>query len=70
MMTPEQIRAAIEALPIDQRWELSMWLSKTLNELWDREMEEDAKSGKFDEIIKEVDAEMETRRQRKLRFVS
>lgn len=57
---------AIETLPLEQRWELSMWLSKTLNELWDREMEEDAKSGKFDEIIKQIDDEMETKRQRKL----
>lgn len=57
MSTVEEIKRAIEGLPPEDVNKLTDWLLQRRNELWDRQMDEDAASGKLDFLFEEADAE-------------
>ena len=44
-MTVEDIKAAIEQLPVPERFELADWLDAMKKRAWDAEMERDFSSG-------------------------
>ena len=45
MTTLPEIRAAIKKLPRQEFWKLAKWFDKRKNDVWDKEMEEDARPG-------------------------
>ncbi|HIJ72527.1 MAG TPA: hypothetical protein HPP83_00350 [Candidatus Hydrogenedentes bacterium] len=57
MSTIEEIEAAIEQLPRDQLFSLVGWLKGKFEDEWDRQIEEDVKTGKLDALAKEALAE-------------
>ena len=54
-VTLEELQRAILALSADDFREFRHWFLDYHNELWDREMEEDAAAGKFDFLVAEVE---------------
>jgi hypothetical protein len=46
----EKIKSEIMALETSEAWELLRWLDEHLNDLWDRQIETDAKAGKLDKL--------------------
>lgn len=57
MSTLEEIEAAIARLPKDEFWKLTDRLIAQRNAAWDRQIEEDAASGKLDFLFQEADEE-------------
>ena len=57
-MTLSDIQLAIGKLDTNQVFALADWLDEYKNDRWDEQMEADAKAGKFDKIIAEVDEEI------------
>jgi hypothetical protein len=57
MSTVEEIEAAIARLPQEQFWQLTDRLIARRNEEWDRQMDEDAKTGRLDFLFQEADEE-------------
>jgi hypothetical protein len=57
MSTVEEIEAAIARLPQEQFWQLTDRLMARRNEEWDRQMDEDAKTGRLDFLFQEADEE-------------
>ncbi len=55
MSTVEEIKAAIEALPQDERARLAEWVAERIETEWDRRIVEDIEAGKLDAVIREVD---------------
>ena len=53
MSKVDELKAAIEALPEDDYIELRQWFSEKDWQKWDKQIEEDSKSGKLDFLIKE-----------------
>lgn len=54
MMSVEEIQSAIVALPPDEYARLRRWFIEKSWEHWDREIEEDAASGKLDFLVEEA----------------
>jgi hypothetical protein len=52
-----EIKNAIKHLSLEQRLELMQWLNQSADDEWDLQMKRDAKSGKFDKLIKEGKAD-------------
>ncbi|GAB2592471.1 hypothetical protein [Spirosoma areae] len=50
-MSVQEIEAAIENLPTKEIYELADWLAELRNQLWDKQIEEDAKAGRLDALI-------------------
>ena len=59
MSNVEAIKSAIEALPESDYIELRQWLNKKDWEKWDKQIEEDSKSGKLDFLIADALKEKE-----------
>ena len=59
MSTLEEIKVAIEGLTPAQRAELEEFLQRT-DDAWDRQMAADAQAGKFDRLIAQVDANIDS----------
>jgi len=59
MTTVEEIKAAISKLSLSDRAEVAKALHGWTDDEWDLQMKRDAESGKFDAILKEVDAEID-----------
>jgi hypothetical protein len=59
MSTLEEIKVAIENLTPAQRAELEEFLQHT-DDAWDRQMAADAQAGKFDRLIAQVDANIDS----------
>lgn len=57
MTTVKEIERAIESLPKSDIAELSTWFEKFESEMWDDQIEDDAESGRFDELIAEAIAD-------------
>ena len=57
MSTVEQIEAAIRQLPREDFFRLHEWMRDRFDDEWDREIEEDARSGRLDHLAKEALAE-------------
>lgn len=51
MSTVAEIREAIRKLPPQDAWRLAEDLRDYLDALWDKEFEEDVKTGRFDALI-------------------
>ena len=54
MSTVLEIERAIEKLPAPDLTRLAQWILERDNEKWDRQMAEDAASGKLDFLVKEA----------------
>jgi hypothetical protein len=61
MSTVQQIEAAIQKLPRDEFWKLAKWFDDQRNEVWDREIEQDAQpGGRLDKLARQALKEIET----------
>ena len=56
MSTVQEIKAAIDRLPLDERAGLIAELCGWADDDWDRQMKADANAGKFDAMNREADA--------------
>jgi hypothetical protein len=54
-MSLTEIKAAIEALSEKERCELNAWLQNWPADDWDRQMEADARAGRFDALAREAE---------------
>jgi hypothetical protein len=52
-----QIQSAIASLPANELAELIAWLQSHCQQVWDKQIEDDLKSGRFDHFLAEVDKE-------------
>lgn len=48
------VEKAVEELPLDQRRQFFDWIEELKAELWDRQIEEDAKAGVLDKLADEL----------------
>ncbi|OUL24711.1 hypothetical protein [Nostoc sp. 106C] len=62
MGTLSEIEAAIRQLPENDIRQLATWLQEYLNDMWDRQIEGDLKSGKLDSLIAKAEADIEANR--------
>ena len=53
----EEIEGVVETLSKQEFRELFTWMAERDNDLWDRQMDDDARSGKFDDLAKVALAE-------------
>lgn len=51
MSTVAEIREAIRKLPAKDAWQLAQELRERLDDLWDKQFEEDVKAGRLDNLI-------------------
>jgi len=58
MTTVQEIKVAIDKLSPDEQADLIAWFDAKFD-AWDRQIVEDAKAGKLDAWLKEVDAEID-----------
>ncbi len=58
MSTVEEIEAAVRKLSAEEQYRLARRLQDVLWEAWDRQIEEDARSGRLDHILAEVEADI------------
>ncbi|MGH7996321.1 MAG: hypothetical protein ACREFX_08225 [Opitutaceae bacterium] len=56
MSTVQEIKSAIEHLPLEERAELVTELCGWSDDAWDRQMKADAKAGKFGSLNREADS--------------
>lgn len=59
-MTLREIQKAIQSLPRKEVTELAEWLDKFDSEMWEDQIRDDAKSGRFKSIYAEAVAEFES----------
>ena len=57
MSTVAEIENALRALPVQDARTVADWLQEYLDERWDRQIQQDAKSGKLDKLAEEALAE-------------
>ena len=69
MPTILEIEAAIKQLPEKDVRQLAAWLEQYLNDMWDRQMEADLASGKLDNLIAKVEADIAANQGRDLNEV-
>ncbi|MGB3311423.1 MAG: hypothetical protein WBG32_05170 [Nodosilinea sp.] len=58
MTTLSEIETAITRLPEQDARQLAIWLQDYLDEVWDRQIEQDLETGKLDNLIAKADAEI------------
>lgn len=66
MTTLPEIEAAIKQLPEGDVRQLSAWLQKYLEQMWDRQIEADLGSGKLDKLIAKAEGDIAANRVRSL----
>lgn len=66
MSKVEEIEKEIEKLPREEFWKLAKWFDEKLGDHWDRQVEEDAVSGKLDRLFEEADRDFDAGRCRPL----
>jgi hypothetical protein len=59
MSTVEEIKVAIGQLSLSERGELERWLHGWTDDQWDQQIRTDARSGKLNQLLAEVDAEVD-----------
>ena len=59
MTRVDQLKQEIEKLSPEERAELVAWLHGWEDDAWDRQMKEDAKAGRLDFLIDEIDREID-----------
>ena len=57
MSTLEQIEAAIESLPREEFFRLHEWIRDRFDDKWDKQIEEDVRSGRLNSVAQEALAE-------------
>lgn len=58
-MSVQQLETAVAELSSDELARFSQWFERYKSEQWDRQIEQDAKAGRLDAFLAEVDAEIE-----------
>jgi hypothetical protein len=58
MSTLVEIETAIKQLPENEIRQLATWLQAYLDEMWDRQIEVDLKSGKLNNLIAKAEADI------------
>lgn len=58
MNSIQEIEVAIMRLSKVEARKLSNWLQEYLDDAWDRQIEEDAKSGRLDKLIQRANADI------------
>jgi len=66
MSTVEEIKTAIDSLPVDDYVQLRDWFTEKDWENWDRQLEQDVRAGRLDFLAKEALEEKAERRLREL----
>lgn len=66
MKTRSEIEQAIKELPAAEARQLAGWLSKYLDDAWDRQMQTDLSTGKLDRFIAKAESEIEANQVRNL----
>jgi hypothetical protein len=66
MTTRLEVESAIKELPEGEVRDLAKWLQAYLDERWDRQIEADLVSGKFDHLMAKAEAEIATHQLRNL----
>jgi len=62
MSTVQEIESAIQKLPTQEFAKLSKWFDEYRDDGWDKQMGEDAKAGRLDKLIAQVDSDMDAGR--------
>ncbi|MBR8826725.1 MAG: hypothetical protein DSM107014_02280 [Gomphosphaeria aponina SAG 52.96 = DSM 107014] len=62
MNSLQEIETAIMSLPESDLRKLSTWLQDYLQDAWDKQIEIDAKSGKLDKLIQNVNLDIAANR--------
>ncbi|MGN6371203.1 MAG: hypothetical protein ACTHN5_23355 [Phycisphaerae bacterium] len=65
MTTVDEIKAAIDKLSFEERAEVARYLHGWTDDDWDRQMAQDARAGKLDDLLKKVDANIQSGNLRK-----
>jgi hypothetical protein len=58
----DQIKAAIEQLPLEERAELAAWLHGWKDDEWDEQMKRDVAEGRLDDVVREVEDDIKAGR--------
>jgi ribosomal protein S13 len=58
MTTRLEVESAIKQLPEGEVRNLAKWLQDYLDEMWDRQIEEDLEFGKLDDLIAQAEADI------------
>ena len=66
MTKVEKIQESLESLSDKELWTLAEWFDELKAQRWDRQIEEDAKSGKLDRLAEEALADLSAGRTRPL----
>jgi hypothetical protein len=61
-----EIKTAIQQLSFEQRAELAAWLHGWNDDEWDDQMKCDIASGKLDDVLREVEADIKAGRVREM----
>jgi hypothetical protein len=61
-MSVPEIEQAVSKLPKEELSQFSKWFEEFMADEWDRQIERDAAAGKFDKIIRKVDADIDAGR--------
>jgi hypothetical protein len=64
MGTLPEIKAAIKQLPDSDIRQLAAWLEEYLEQMWDKQIENDLTSGKLDRLIAKAEADIAENRVR------
>ncbi|NJL61278.1 MAG: hypothetical protein HC903_04925 [Methylacidiphilales bacterium] len=64
MGTLPEIEAAIKQLPDSDLRQLATWLEEYLEQMWDKQIENDLTSGKLDRLIAKAEADIAENRVR------
>jgi len=62
MSTVEEIKQAVNKLSLEQRAEFAKWFNNWEDDDWDRQMQDDARTGRLDSLLSEVDGDIESGR--------
>ena len=65
-MSLAEIKSAIQQLGFEQRAELAAWLHGWEDDDWDEQMKRDIASGKFDDVLREVEDDIKAGRVREM----
>jgi hypothetical protein len=65
-MSVEQLEKAIAALSADERARLRVWFEAFMADEWDRQIAQDAQSGKLDRLVAESEKDFRAGRYREL----
>jgi len=65
-MSVEELEKAVAELPPDKLAKFRAWFEAFDAELWDRQIEEDAKNGKLDKLVEKSEADFRAGRVRDL----